>query len=104
MLSKRLYGAALMAAVAIPTMVGGCSSDADNPLCCSEFKVGATIGANIGGGAESKVAVQAVADFAAIASAAVDDITAGCRSMFRPASAPTSWLPESWARPRRGCR
>ena len=81
MTSKRLYGAALMAAVAIPTMVGGCSSDADNPLCCNEFKVGATISANIGGGAESKVAVQAVADFAAIASAAVDDITAGCRSM-----------------------
>ena len=81
MLSKRLYGAALMAAVATPTMLGGCSAAEDNPLCCNEFKVGATIGANIGGGAESKVAVQAVADFAAIASAAVDDITAGCRSM-----------------------
>src|SRR5690348_1786674 len=81
MLSNRLYGAAIMAAVAIPAVVGGCSSDASNPLCCNEFKVGATIDAEIGGGAESKVAVQAVSDFAGIASAAVDDITTACRSM-----------------------
>jgi hypothetical protein len=88
MLSKRFYGAALMAAVALPASLGGCSSDADNPLCCNEFKVGATIDAKIGGSAQSQVAVQAVADFAAIASAAVDDITAGCRSMAQDLDAP----------------
>lgn len=88
MLSKRFYGAALMAAVALPASLGGCSSDASNPLCCNEFKVGATIDANIGGSAQSQVAAQAVADFAAIASAAVDDITAGCRSMAQDLDAP----------------
>src|SRR5687768_11945208 len=58
--------------------------DGEDPLaaaCCTEFKVGASISGDIGGGAESKVAVQAVADFAGIASAAIDDITAACRSM-----------------------
>src|SRR5690606_39576005 len=58
-----------------------CSSDLSNPLCCNEFKVGATINADIGGSAQSQVAAQAVADFAGIASAAVDDVTAACRSM-----------------------
>lgn len=81
MVSKRLYGAAFMAAIALPIGAQGCSSDASNPLCCNEFKVGATIQADIGGSAQSQVAVQAVADFAAIASTAVDDITAACRSM-----------------------
>jgi hypothetical protein len=81
MVSKRFYGAALMAAVVIPSTLVGCGDDASNPLCCNEFKVGATITADIGGSAESQVAVQAVADFAGIASAALDDITAGCRAM-----------------------
>ena len=81
MLSKRLYGAAMMAAVVVGSTLIGCSDDGSNPLCCTEFKVGATISGDIGGGAESKVAVQAVADFAGIASAAIDDLTAACRSM-----------------------
>jgi hypothetical protein len=88
MLSKRLYGAAMMAAVIIPSTLAGCSDDGSNPLCCTEFKVGATIQADIGGGAESQVAVQAVADFAGIASAAIDDITAGCRAMAQDLDAP----------------
>lgn len=79
MLSKRFYGAALMAAVVIPVSLEGCSSD--SPLCCTEFKAGATIQANIGGSAQAQVAVQAVADFSGIASAAVDDLTTACRSM-----------------------
>jgi len=81
MFSKRFYGAAMMAAIAGTSALVGCSSDASNPLCCSEFKVGATIQADIGGSAQSQVAVQAVADFAGIASAALDDITSGCRAM-----------------------
>jgi hypothetical protein len=81
MMSKRLFGAALMGAIVLPLGLQGCSDDGSNPLCCNEFKVGATIDANIGGGVESKVAVQAVADFAGIASAAIDDITTACRSI-----------------------
>lgn len=88
MLSKRLYGAAMMAAVVIPSTLAGCSDDGSNPLCCNEFKVGATIQADIGGSAQSQVAVQAVADFAGIASAALDDITAGCRAMAQDLDAP----------------
>lgn len=88
MLSKRFYGAAMMAAVVIPSTLVGCGDDASNPLCCNEFKVGATINADIGGSAQSQVAVQAVADFAGIASAALDDITAACRSMAQDLDAP----------------
>lgn len=69
-----------MAAVVVPVAVLPACSE-DNPLCCTEFKVGATISADIGGSAESQVAVQAVADFSGIASAALDDITGACRSM-----------------------
>jgi hypothetical protein len=79
MLSKRFYGAALMAAIVIPVTLEGCSSD--SPLCCTEFKAGATVDAKIGGSAQAQVAVQAVADFSGIASAAIDDLTTACRSM-----------------------
>lgn len=79
MLSKRFYGAALMGAIVVTSGLEGCSSD--SPLCCNEFKVGANIDAKIGGNAQSQVAVQAVADFAGIAGAAVDDLTTACRSM-----------------------
>jgi hypothetical protein len=68
-----------MGAIVVPMTLQGCSED--NPLCCTEFKVGATIDAKIGGGAESQVAVQAVADFAGIASASLDDLTTACRSI-----------------------
>lgn len=81
MQSKRFLGTALMAAIIGSTSIIACGDDASNPLCCNEFKVGATVSADIGGGAESQVAVQAVADFAGIASAAIDDITTACRSM-----------------------
>ena len=37
MVSKRFYGAALMAAVVIPSTLVGCGDDASNPLCCNEF-------------------------------------------------------------------
>lgn len=85
-MSKHFYGAVLMGAILIPVSLQGCSSD--NPLCCTEFKAGAQIDANIGGGAESKVAVQAVADISGIASAAIDDLTTACRGMATDLDAP----------------
>jgi hypothetical protein len=88
MFSKRLFGTTLMGAIVLPLSLQGCSDDGSNPLCCTEFKVGAAIDANIGGSAESKVAVQAVADFAGIASAALDDITTACRSIAQDLDAP----------------
>lgn len=86
MFSKRLYGAALMTAIVLPLGLQGCGED--NPLCCTEFQVGANIDANIGGSIESQVAVQAVADFAGIASAIIDDLTTSCRSMAQDLDAP----------------
>ena len=65
----------------LPAFAACDGEDPTAAVCCTEFKVGASITADIGGGAESKVAVQAVSDFAGIASAAVDDITAACRTM-----------------------
>ena len=53
MMSKRFFGAALMGAVVLPLGLQGCSDDGSNPLCCTEFKVGATIEGDIGGSAES---------------------------------------------------
>jgi len=75
-------GPIVLAAVGLVTTLAapGCSA-ADNPLCCTEVKVGATIDASIGGSAQSQVAVQAVADVAGIASAAVDDLTTACRGI-----------------------
>lgn len=72
--------------LAIPVLVNGCSSDnpvtnAAGAVCCTEFKVGATINADIGGSAQSQVAAQAVADLGGIASASVDDLTTACRNI-----------------------
>jgi hypothetical protein len=86
MLSKRFYGAALMAAIVIPATLEGCSSS--SPLCCTEFKPGATLDANIGGDAKAQVSVQAVGDFSAIASASIDDLTSACRGIAQDLDAP----------------
>src|SRR5689334_15729718 len=40
MLSKRFYGPALFSAVLALPLLTGCPGE-DNPLCCTEFKVGA---------------------------------------------------------------
>src|SRR5687767_6167025 len=74
-------GLAVAAALALPVLTNGCSDDGSNPLCCNEFKAGATITADIGGSAQSQVAVQALADFSGIAGAAIDDITTACRGI-----------------------
>ncbi|MBW2527690.1 MAG: hypothetical protein JRI23_26140 [Deltaproteobacteria bacterium] len=72
---------ALVLGLALPAMAisGGTGCSEDNPLCCGEgdFQVGGTI--NVEG--QAGVAMQAVADFAAIASASIDDLTAACRSI-----------------------
>jgi len=89
MTSKRFIGSALVAAAGILAVVPGCS-DADNPLCCSEFKAGATIGVEIQGSAQSQVAVQAVADFAGIANAAITDLASACRSIAQDLDTPAA--------------
>jgi hypothetical protein len=78
---KACFVAATM--LALPVVTNGCSSvtDAQAAVCCTEFKAGGTVDAKIGGGAEANVAVQAVADFAGIAAAGVDDITTACRNI-----------------------
>jgi len=72
-------GAALLSLVMLPVLTGACT-EAD-ALCCTEFKVGASLDASISGTASGQVAAQAVADVAGIASAAVDDLTTACRAI-----------------------
>src|SRR5437773_1319216 len=67
--------------MALPAVACDQVADAQNAVCCSEFQAGATISADIGGSAQSQVAVQALADFAGIAGASVDDLTGACRNM-----------------------
>jgi hypothetical protein len=83
---NRFYGPALFGLILVP-LTQACDGE-NNPLCCTEFEVGGNITANIGGTAQSQVAVQAVADFAAIASAGLEDITTACRSMAQELDAP----------------
>lgn len=89
MKNTRIRLSLLLAAVGLAASLGapGCSA-ADNPLCCTEFKPGATIDVSIGGDAQSLVAVQAVADVAGIASAAIDDLTTACRGIAQDLEAP----------------
>src|SRR5262245_60133306 len=81
-------GAAVGTLTVLPFLAQGCSSSSSNPLCCTEFKVGANIDANIGGSAQSQVAVQAVADIGGIASAAIDDLTTACRGIAQDLDTP----------------
>ncbi len=81
MTSKSFIGLALAAMALSPVALEGCSSSGSNPLCCNEFKVGAQVDVNIGGTAASQVAVQALADVAGIASAAIDNLTTACRGI-----------------------
>lgn len=77
----------LAAGLVVPLTIPACTG-ADNPLCCTEFKVGGTIGADIGGSAQSQVAVQAVADVSGIAAASLDDLTTACRGIAQDLDAP----------------
>jgi hypothetical protein len=82
MKNARIFGSV----VVLAAVIGACGED--NPLCCTEFKVGANITADIGGSAQSQVAVQAVADVSGIASAAIDDLTTACRGIAQDLEAP----------------
>lgn len=81
--TKWAAGALCLGALAATLPVGGCDkvSEAQSAVCCTEFKVGGTISADIEGGAEGQVAAQAIADFAGVAAVAVSDLTAACRSI-----------------------
>lgn len=72
---------ALAITAAIPLFANGCSSSGTNPLCCNEFEVGGTVKADIGGSAQSKIAVQAIADIGGVAAAAVEEVTGACRGI-----------------------
>jgi hypothetical protein len=67
----------------------------DNALCCTEgdFQVGGTITA----GGEAGVALQAVADVAAVASASLDDLTTACRAIAEDLEAPAAERQEAAA-------
>ena len=76
--------AAFAIALAIPVLANCSSSSLTNPgnaLCCTEFAVGGTVNADIGGSAQSKIAVQAIADISGVAAAAVTDVTAACQGI-----------------------
>ncbi len=72
---------ALAIALVLPVLACSSVTDAQNAVCCTEFKAGAAIDVKIGGSAQAQVAVQAVADFSGIASAAITDLTTACKSM-----------------------
>jgi len=97
--TKRFYGAALMGAIMIPVALTACGDDPLGAVCCDEFKAGATISADIGGSVQSQVAVQAVADFSGIASAALADITAACKGIAGDLDAPPATLAAAEAEP-----
>jgi len=82
MKKSNVFAAALLLGAGVLS-VSGCEKlqEAQGAVCCEEFQVGGTISAEIGGGAEGQVAAQAIADFAGIASAAVSDLTAACRTI-----------------------
>jgi len=64
-------------------MIPGSACGDDNPLCCStdNFQIGAELDGSIGGDIKAQMAVQAVADFAGIASVMIEDITTACRNI-----------------------
>jgi hypothetical protein len=80
----------LGAALAVPVLTNGCSSS--NPLCCTEFQVGATVNTDIGGSADSQIAAQALADIGGVAAGAVADLTTACRQIATDLHASTADL------------
>ena len=89
MSSKSFFVTAVVAVLALPLTQGcGSSIPGQSALCCSEFKVGGTITADIGGSAQSQVAVQAIADFSGIATAMIDDLGTACKGIAQDLDAP----------------
>ena len=89
-MSKRVKASlALAVALAFPAITN-CSDNPLDAVCCTEFKPGAAVTADIGGSAQAQVAVQAVADFSGIAAASVTDLTTACRSIAQDLDAPAA--------------
>ena len=95
-ISKRLTAPlALAAALALPVLTNGCSSDISNPaggLCCTDFKVGADLtGVDFGVDASIKgqfaAFAQAAADLSATATGAIDDVTNACKAIAQAGGA-----------------
>jgi hypothetical protein len=81
MISKHLQGVAIAGAILLPLAAPGCGGGDDPRPCCTEFRVGGQIGADMQGGPPERTAVQAVADYAAIAAASVEGLTTLCRAV-----------------------
>ncbi|MDF2697471.1 MAG: keratin associated protein, partial [Labilithrix sp.] len=95
MLSKRFYGAALMAALTLPTVLAGCGDDPLGSLCCTDFKVGADLsGVDFGVDASIKgqfsAFAQASSDLSGAASAALDGVTGACKAIAQVGGANAS--------------
>jgi len=86
---KRLAAAPIAITMALVPTLSGCGDDLGNPLdalCCSDFKIGADLsGVDWGLDGQANVdfglAMQAIGDFSAVASAVVTDLGTACRSM-----------------------
>lgn len=86
---------ALAAALALPIVTNGCSSDVTNPggaLCCTDFKVGADLtGVDFGVDASIKgqfsAFAQAAGDLSATATGALDDVTNACKAIAQAGGA-----------------
>lgn len=86
--SATIFASLRILPLALLPLVACTSDPTELPLCCSEFNVGATISAEIGGGAKGRALAQATADFAAIAGTTIEDLTARCRSIAQDLDAP----------------
>ncbi len=77
-----------LGAMMIPGAACDKIEDAQGAVCCSEFQVGGTISADIGGGVQGQLAAQAIADIAGVASVMVDDLGVACRNIAQDLDAP----------------
>jgi hypothetical protein len=79
-----------LGAMMIPGSACDKIEEAQSAVCCdaNDFQVGGTITADIGGGAQAQIAVQAIADLAGVASVMIDDLTVACRNIAQDLDAP----------------
>jgi hypothetical protein len=87
--SRFMAPLAVVAALALPALTNGCSSDLTNPagsLCCTDFKVGADLsGTDFGVDASIKgqfaAFAQASGDLAAVATASLEQVSGACKAI-----------------------
>lgn len=86
MFSKRFFGAALMSAVVLPTVLAGCGDDPLSSACCTDFKVGADL-SDVDFGVDASIKgqfsafAQASGDLSGAASGALDGVTGACKGI-----------------------